>query len=69
MLIDCYTNAVFLGKTISHTKTPDLIYMFSERKHHTHTALVLTVDCVQYPVMQDVPGVPGPSVTRVVHRL
>lgn len=42
-------------------KAPDFIYMFSDSKHHTPATLVIAAHCLQYPIMQDTPGVPGPS--------
>lgn len=35
--------------------------MFREGKHHTPATLVLTVHCFQCLIVQDSPGVPGPS--------
>lgn len=48
----------FCVKQVPYTKVPAQIYMFCEGKHHTSTALVL-MHCLQYPIMQDIPGVSG----------
>lgn len=57
----------FLGKQVSHTKAPALIYTSSEGKHHALVTLVHIVFTV--PNNPRAPGVPEASVSRVVQRL
>lgn len=69
LLTDYYTEAVFWVKLIPHPKVPHLIYTFPEGKHHSRTALVLTVHCLPGSIMQDTSAVLRPCVTKVVQRL
>lgn len=60
LLIVTHTHT-HLVKQTPPIKAPDFIYMFSDSKHYTPATLVIAVHCLQYPIIQDTPGVPEPS--------